>query len=107
MTQDYDALPYRSLPFADSRPDHLGAVGALFGLVPAPSENARVLELGCASGGNLIPLAAAAPEGRFVGIDLTDRHVRDGQDAVARLGLQNVEIRQGDIATVDFGDAAF
>jgi SAM-dependent methyltransferase len=107
MTQDYDALPYRSLPFAESRPDHLGAVAALFGLFPTSPARARVLELGCASGGNLIPLAADAPEGRFLGIDLTARHVADGQETIARLGLENVEIRQGDIATADFGDAQF
>ena len=32
---------------------------------------ARVLEIGCGGGGNIIPLAAAFPDARFVGIDLS------------------------------------
>jgi methyltransferase-like protein len=75
---------------------------------PPPVENCRVLELGCGSGGNLLPLAAALPEGRFVGIDLSRRQIADGQHAARAAGLDNVELRAesileaGDLGTFDY-----
>ena len=60
-TTSYDEVPYPSFPFAETQPAHIATVGRLFGLVtPAPGA-ARVLELGCAAGGNLNPLAVAWP----------------------------------------------
>jgi SAM-dependent methyltransferase len=66
-----------------------------------------VLELGCASGGNIIPLALRFPRSRFRGVDLTERHVCDGQARVDILDLQNVRIEQGDIAALDLGGERF
>jgi tRNA G46 methylase TrmB len=36
-----------------------------------PAGKARVLELGCGMGGNLIPMALGMPEATFVGYDLS------------------------------------
>jgi hypothetical protein len=41
-------------------------VAALHGLDAPPVTRCRVLELGCASGGNLIPMAGTLPDCRFV-----------------------------------------
>src|ERR1700754_323283 len=65
----YDALPYPAMPITYTQPSHLAALAMLFGLSPANAEHARVLELGCASGGNIIPLASRFPNAHFVGID--------------------------------------
>jgi methyltransferase-like protein len=101
----YDELPYDSHPFAETHPNNLAAVATLFGMEPAPVENCRLLELGCAGGGNLIPMAEALPESRFVGIDLSRRQIADGQKIVAALGLTNLELRHASILDVgpDFG----
>ncbi len=48
----YDLVPYESRP---THPDRLAIVTTLFGMRP-PVNRCRVLELGCASGGNLIPI---------------------------------------------------
>jgi methyltransferase-like protein/SAM-dependent methyltransferase len=96
----YDQLPYPSMPFAYTQPAHLAALTALFGIEAPAADTARVLELGCASGGNIIPLAARFPEARFLGIDLSQRQVDDGHRRIAALGLSNVEIRQGDLAKI-------
>jgi methyltransferase family protein/predicted methyltransferase family protein len=66
-----------------------------------------MLELGCASGGNIIPLAMRFPGSRFRGVDLTERHVRDGQARVQELGLGNIRIEQGDIAALDLAGERF
>ena len=67
-----DSIPYPSACFPQSSPAHLHAVARVFGLTPVDLTQAKVLEIGCASGGNLLPLAARFPEAGFTGIDLPD-----------------------------------
>jgi methyltransferase-like protein len=102
----YDELPYPRALFADTHPDNLATVATLFGLHPAPVDRCRVLELGCARGGNLLPMAEALPDSRFVGIDLSRRQVEDGRRVAAELGLQNLDLRHLSILDVDedFGE---
>ena len=52
-------MPYASHPFPQTHPDRLAVLGWLFALEPPTLENCRELELGCAAGGNLIPMASA------------------------------------------------
>lgn len=105
--EDYEQLPYASMPYAFSQPARLAAVAALHGLAAPAPERARVLELGCASGGNLIPLAARFPDARFLGIDLARRHVEEARERIDALGLSNIEARQADITDLHFGDERF
>jgi SAM-dependent methyltransferase len=97
----YDLVPYTSYPYARTHPDRLETVGRLFGLAPAPAGACRVLELGCASGGNLVPMAEQLPGSEFVGLDLGARQIEDGRETVRTLGLRNVELRHADILDVD------
>jgi methyltransferase-like protein len=60
---------------------------------PCRVDRCRVLELGSASGGNLIPIAQAFPDSTFVGIDLSARQIADGQKVVEAVGLKNVELK--------------
>lgn len=98
-TSSYDDVPYQSNPFAQSQPERLAVVAKLFGLQPVLPSNAKVLELGCASGGNLIPLAARYPHARFHGIDFSARQVSVAQKHIAALALDNIRIETGDITT--------
>ena len=104
---DYDALPYPSFPYAYLQPGRLAALAMLHGLEPVPVETARVLELGCAAGGNLIPLAATYPRASFLGVDLSQRQIDGGNQRIAQLGLSNIEIRQGDLEHVSFERDSF
>jgi SAM-dependent methyltransferase/methyltransferase-like protein len=97
---DYETLPYPSMPFAYSQPSHLEALALLFGFDAPAANQARVLELGCASGGNIIPLAKRFPKASFLGIDLSQRHVDVGRRRIAALNAGNVELRQADLADV-------
>ena len=93
----YDAVRYQSNPFPQSQPDRLAVVARLFGLQPALPSHANVLELGCASGGNLIPLAARYPDATFLGIDFLTVQVSAARRQIAAIGLTNIRIEQGDI----------
>jgi len=104
---DYDRLPYPSMPFAHTQPAHLAAVAALFGLSAADAGTARVLELGCAAGGNIIPLAARFPQASFVGIDLSPKQIESGRRRVAALGLSNIGLEQADLASLDMAGRHF
>jgi SAM-dependent methyltransferase/methyltransferase-like protein len=101
----YDAVPYESLPFAHTHPARLAAVAALFGLSPPAVETARVLELGCAAGGNLAPMAEAFPNARFVGVDYSARQIRDGTALLTAAGITNVELKHASITDIgpEFG----
>ena len=98
----YDELPFPSQPLPQSHPDRLAAIGRLFGMQPPPVERCRVLELGCATGGNLIPMAEALDDSRFVGIDYSQAQVLAAQHSAAALKLENLELRCADIG--DLGD---
>lgn len=98
----YEEVPYGSKPLYPTHPDCLATVATLMGMRPAAVENCRVLELGCATGGNLIPMAATLPDSRFVGIDLSPRQIAEGQTLVDALGLTN--IRLAPLSILDVGD---
>jgi methyltransferase-like protein/SAM-dependent methyltransferase len=100
ISESYDEIPYEGLPFAQTHPDHLAAVARLFGLSPPRVETCRILELGCACGDNLIPMAIALPDADFIGIDLSGRQVEQGRATIAALGLGNIELRQQSITEV-------
>src|SRR5437763_5023612 len=103
----YDIVPYTSLPFAQTHPDRLAALATLFSLDPPPLERCRVLELGCASGGNLIPMALTLPDAEFVGIDLSPVQIGEGQAVVAALGLANVRLSATSITDFDHGSGPY
>lgn len=101
----YDEVPYRSYPYAQTHPARLATVAALFGMNPAPVQTARVLELGCCTGGNLIPMADRMPDAQFVGADFSVKQIEDAQKSVERAGLKNIQFLHKDILeiTPEFG----
>src|SRR5262245_35353718 len=101
LRADYDATPYTSNSFPQSAPGLLAAIACLFGLETPDLATARVLEIGCAGGGNLIPFAAAHPQARVVGIDLSQVQIDQGRIRAQALGLNNLELVAGDLATMN------
>jgi methyltransferase-like protein/2-polyprenyl-3-methyl-5-hydroxy-6-metoxy-1,4-benzoquinol methylase len=101
IERSYDEFPYESYPYPQSHPRRLQTISTLFGLGPAPLDGCRVLEIGCAAGGNLIPVALDHPESTLLGIDLSARQVGVARARIDSLGLQNIEIRHQSIMEVD------
>lgn len=89
-----------------THPDRLATLATLLGVETAPVERCRVLELGCASGGNLIPMAYSLPDSRFVGVDNAGRQIAEGRQVIDTLNLDNVQLHHGDIRDIvrDFGE---
>lgn len=103
----YDVTQYTSHPYSQSHPEQLALLGELFGLKPKPWQKARILELGCAAGGNIIPLAMEAPEAQIVGIDLSQKQIEDGQAQIKELGLTNIKLEHRSITDINKDDGLF
>jgi methyltransferase-like protein/SAM-dependent methyltransferase len=101
----YDEYPYPSLSYSLTHPERFATVATLFGLKPAGVEKCRYLDIGCAVGGNLIPLAYSMPESEFTGIDYAAQQIEIGREHVTELGLENIRLDQMDIMDIpeDFG----
>ena len=97
IEKSYDELTYKSAAFAQSSPYKLEACATLLGINPQPCKNAKVLEIGCSFGGNLIPFAVNNENARVVGIDLSGEQIRRGREIVKEIGLSNLELIHGDI----------
>src|SRR5690242_11915279 len=107
LEENYNKSPYHSFPFPNSHPTHLCTIGRLFGLRAPEVETAKILELGCAGGGNLIPIAHLFPQSHCVGIDLANKQIDSGQKLIATLGLQNIELRHQSILDFDSKEGKF
>lgn len=93
----YDAVDYECTAYPQSHPDRLRTVARMFGVDAPPVATARVLEVGCGDGSNLIPVADAYPQATFVGCDLAPRAIDAGNALIAAAGLRNVELRCQDL----------
>jgi methyltransferase-like protein/trans-aconitate methyltransferase len=103
----YDEMLYPGFPFSQTQPGRLATLASFHGMQPAPPARCRMLELGCGDGGNLIPLAYQYPDSFFLGVDLSARAIEIGQNAVARLGLGNIDLRALDITEMTADDGKF
>ena len=103
----YDAVAYPGHPYSQTHPARLEMLGLLQGLQPARADRARVLEIGCGDGANLIPLAYALPESRFVGVDLAEQPILRGRALIADLGLTNIELHALDLRAIPAEWGAF
>ena len=89
----YDEIPYPSTSQFFTHPGNMATVATLLGLNPVPVEHCSVLELGCAGGGNLIPMALSLPESTFIGLDASSVQIAQGQSAIESIGLKNITLK--------------
>ncbi|MBU0654626.1 MAG: methyltransferase regulatory domain-containing protein [Gammaproteobacteria bacterium] len=101
MVDFYDEFTYETNPFPETHPGNLACLGRLFGINTAPAQQCRVLELGSATGGNLIPMAQNLPGSEFLGVELSAPQVVIGQAIVREAGLENIRLEVGDILELD------
>lgn len=87
-------------PAPASHPDRLAVIAAARGVGFVAPGSARVLELGCGDGTNVVPLAYHRRAARFVGLEGSPVHAGAARAAVERLGLDNVTIVEGGLEAV-------
>ncbi|HEY3819815.1 MAG TPA: class I SAM-dependent methyltransferase [Polyangiaceae bacterium] len=85
----YDRLPYTDHAYAEAHPDRLATVARLCGWEAPGVGTARVLELGCGRGGNLLPMASALPDAVVTGVDRSRRQIDEARAIAATAGLKN------------------
>lgn len=72
------------------------------------AQGATVLDVGCGSGASALPAAATvAPNGRVIGVDLSEKLLDIARAKAARRGLGNVEFRLGDMTSLGYPDRHF
>jgi len=101
LQSSYERLLYPLLSYRQAHPNRFATVATLLGMSPAPIDQCRVLDLGCASGGHIIPMAANWPNSHFVGVDFGQRQIEEGQRFIADLGLNNIELIAADVRAID------
>lgn len=97
----YNRIPYPSYSYSQTHPDHLATLGLLTGISPKPIERSRILELGCASGGNLIPIAYSLPGSDCLGIDFSGTAVKEAKETASKLDVKNISFLESDFMEID------
>ncbi|MCA9606834.1 MAG: methyltransferase domain-containing protein [Myxococcales bacterium] len=98
----YDEVPYGGQTVPLAHPERLAIAALKRGLSPAPPDRCRILELGCAEGGNVVPIAFHLDGCEVVGIDGSAVQIERAMEARDRLGLDNLELRHANI--LELGD---
>jgi SAM-dependent methyltransferase len=93
----YDEVAYPTRARGWTHPDRLAVIASLAGMTPAAPSQARVLEVGCGDGANLMGIAFHYPGARVAGFDLAAAPLERGRRLAARLGLRNLELRHADL----------
>ncbi|MES2921896.1 MAG: class I SAM-dependent methyltransferase [Verrucomicrobiota bacterium] len=97
--------PPMSHPLSDPA---VSAVAArIGGLAVAHPRRARILEVGCCSGHNLLPLARRWPDSRFTGIDLAERSIDEARERAALARIANIDFIAGDLREYEPADGPF
>ncbi|SDH83683.1 class I SAM-dependent methyltransferase [Roseospirillum parvum] len=104
-------LDYVAEYYGDHAPVHLNACALLNGVAPRPlSEGFTWADFGCGNGLTANTLAAANPQGSFLGIDFNPRHIARAQALASAAGLDNArflaadftELAPADLPRLDF-----
>ncbi len=98
---------YADRPVAQTHPRALFGLARRWGIDPGPWERARVLEIGCAHGVNVLAMAARMPDASFVGIDVDAAAIAVGQRRIEALGLANVRLHAVNLAAFEAEAEAF
>jgi trans-aconitate methyltransferase len=100
----YQRRAYPAMSHPSTDPAVTAVAARLGGLDVANPARASVLEIGCAAGHNLLPLAARWPDSRFTGIDFSSPAILEARETARCAGLPHVEFIETDLTTFDPGD---
>lgn len=97
IKESYDRYPYTSKSYLRTHPHYLYSVMKILGFDAPNIQKARILEIGCSFGGNILPIAINYPETEIYGIDISEVEVLKGQEIIEYIGLDNIKLISKDI----------
>lgn len=103
----YNEIPYIFQADVRTYPGLTGALGLLYGLDTKPLEKARILDLGCAQGANILPIAERFPGAYCVGVDLAQEQINQGKAMIDHLKLKNIELLCMDFQKLELEPQSF
>lgn len=101
LRESYDAVPYRHGAIPESHPARMGFIARLLGQPAAAPDRCRVLELGCAEGMNLLPLAERLPRSEFVGVDFSPAQIAVAEETQGAAGIKNARLICADLRSFE------
>ena len=106
VKKSYDDVPYMSKVYKESLPENSYLAGLLYGLKMSEIGSARVLELACSMGGNIIPFALNHKNAKVVGVDISSIHIQKAKNLANELNITNIEFYEKNILDIDksFGE---
>ncbi len=93
----YESRVYPAMSHPLSDPAVTSVAAWMGGLEVPVASGARVLEIGCCSGHNLIPLAMRWPDAWFAGVDLSAASIARARELAAIAGVENIEFHAVDL----------
>jgi SAM-dependent methyltransferase len=96
----YREKGYPPMSHPSTDPAAVAVAARIGGLATPDPSRSRILEIGCATGHNLLPLAVRWPDSSFVGIDISEDAVNTANRRAEEAGLSNVRFVQGDLRTL-------
>ena len=100
MDTSYNDIPYMGRVHAQTHIERMALSARVFGMETVPLETARVLELGCGDGSNLVNMAINLPNATFVGVDGSEVHIERGRAMATHAGAKNVQLEAMDITHI-------
>ncbi|AFE52485.1 hypothetical protein MA5_01495 [Rickettsia prowazekii str. GvV257] len=97
----YDEVPYPPFTFSYTYPPYLRTIGKLFGLNPPPLETAKILDIGCGVGVNLLNFAETYPKSQSLGVDLSKTQIEIGKKTISDSKIKNVGLKALSILDLD------
>ncbi len=101
LLDSYDAVPYPNMTHHATNPLRTAALAQMMGMEPAPPDRCRVLDIGCATGANILAMAALNPQSSYVGVDLSQLQIGQGKAIAAELGITNTSLHAIDLTQID------
>ncbi|WP_338289612.1 class I SAM-dependent methyltransferase [Luteolibacter sp. LG18] len=103
----YQSHSYPAMSHPACDPATTAVAAKLAGLTVPPPSCARILEIGCSSGHNLLPLAQRWPDSQFIGIDFSPAAIQQARETARLAGIENIEFHEADLRNYDPGEDGF
>jgi methyltransferase-like protein/trans-aconitate methyltransferase len=101
MQTSYDKVPYMGRIHGQTHPQHLYTIAKLFQFPAVDFKKARILELGCGDGSNIVNIAYHLPTTTCVGIDSSTVQIERGRKMCQFANINNCDLQHVDILTYE------